>query len=267
LRLDGKGNRGVAIGYFARIGRSFANYFEATGNNAASSPILSVGGSDTNIDINLTTKGTGSLVFNTGNGIGFKVYDGSGGAAQVNYFQTRGRGTGSGPFFITEGNDTNVSANFGSKGTGVFSFLTSGASVEQFRIAHTASAVNYVQVTGAATSAPPAITVQGSDGNIRMNISSKGTESVDILTNNTGTRGARFTHTASSINWVQMTGAVAGASPSYAVAGNDTNIDLTLTPKGTGNVRFGTYTGTILTPTGYVEIKDSGGTTRRLLVG
>jgi hypothetical protein len=45
------------------------------------------------------------------------------------------------------------------------------------------------------------------------------------------------------------------------------DIDLALTPKGAGRVKYGTYTGTILTPTGYIEIVDSGGTIRRLLVG
>jgi hypothetical protein len=64
-----------------------------------------------------------------------------------------------------------------------------------------------------------------------------------------------------------LTGSAASASPIISVAGSDTDIDLTLTPKGAGAVRFGTYTGTILTPTGYITIKDSGGTSRRLLVG
>ena len=165
----------------------------------------------------------------------------------------------------------NANANFfiGANGSGTIRLTTSGTSLtEQMRVSHTASAVNYVQVTGAATTAPPAITVQGSDTNIRLNISSKGTESVDILTNNTGTRAAKFTYTASSVNWVQMTGAIAGSAPSYSVAGTDTNIDLTLTPKGTGVVQFGSYTASALLPVaGYITIKDSGGTTRRLLVG
>jgi hypothetical protein len=64
-----------------------------------------------------------------------------------------------------------------------------------------------------------------------------------------------------------MTGSATGGRPTISAAGSDADIDLALTPKGTGTVRFGTYTGTILTPTGYIEVKDSGGTVRRLLVG
>jgi hypothetical protein len=52
-----------------------------------------------------------------------------------------------------------------------------------------------------------------------------------------------------------------------SATGSDTNIDLALTPKGTGNVRFGTYTASMaLTVQGYIEIKDSGGTVRKLAV-
>ena len=45
------------------------------------------------------------------------------------------------------------------------------------------------------------------------------------------------------------------------------NIDLTLTPAGTGVVQFGTHSGLAAeTVTGYITVKDSGGTTRKLAV-
>ena len=151
-------------------------------------------------------------------------------------------------------------------GTGSLNLGTNGG-FTQLNVAHTASSVNYVQVTGAATGNGPIISAQGSDADVRLNLSSKGTNSIDILTNSSSQRQFRFLHTASAVNYLQATGAAIGVAPVLSSQGSDTNIDLTLTPKGTGNVRFGTYTGTILTPTGYVEIKDSGGTVRRLLVG
>jgi hypothetical protein len=61
--------------------------------------------------------------------------------------------------------------------------------------------------------------------------------------------------------------AIAGASPFLSSQGSDADIDLTLTPKGAGNIKFGTYTAGVLTPTGYITVKTSDGTTRRLLVG
>lgn len=44
------------------------------------------------------------------------------------------------------------------------------------------------------------------------------------------------------------------------------NIDVVLTPTGTGNVRFGTYGAEVALVAGYVTIKDAGGTTRKLAV-
>jgi hypothetical protein len=100
-----------------------------------------------------------------------------------------------------------------------------------------------------------------------MQISTKGTGTFEVKTNNFTQTQLLVTHTANAVNRLSITGGIAGAAPVLSTNGSDTNIDLTLTPKGTGKVRFGTYTGTILTPTGYVEIKDAGGTIRRLLVG
>jgi hypothetical protein len=90
---------------------------------------------------------------------------------------------------------------------------------------------------------------------------------------NTGTSASntqlRVSHTASAVNYVQVTGAATSSNPIISVQGSDTNIDLALTPKGTGLVRFGTHTAigsTTFSIDGYIEVKDSGGTTRRLAV-
>ena len=64
---------------------SAVNYHQLTGSATGSGPIHSVAGSDTNIDLNLTTKGTGAVSLNTGNGIAFKV--GDAGATSVDFIQ------------------------------------------------------------------------------------------------------------------------------------------------------------------------------------
>jgi hypothetical protein len=77
----------------------------------------------------------------------------------------------------------------------------------------------------------------------------------------------RVAHTASAVNYVQATGAATAASPTLSAQGSDLNIDLALTPKGTGVLKFGTHTAVADTAvSGYVEIKDSGGTVRKLAV-
>lgn len=69
------------------------------------------------------------------------------------------------------------------------------------------------------------------------------------------------------VNYARIAGSNAGGGPTILAEGSDTNIDLSFTPKGTGGVRFGTYTaGAATDSTGYITIKDSGGTTRKLMV-
>jgi hypothetical protein len=169
------------------------------------------------------------------------------------------------PFLYAQGS-ANVTGRITSNGTGALALYTGGGAQLQLNVSHTASAVNYVQVTGAATTLFPNISAQGSDSNIGLTFASKGSQAIRFNTN-TSDQQFRITHTGSAVNYIQVTGNIAGSSPRVLAEGSDTNIDLTLTPKGTGNVRFGTFTGTVLTPTGFIEIKDSSGTIRRLLVG
>jgi hypothetical protein len=82
-----------------------------------------------------------------------------------------------------------------------------------------------------------------------------------------GAESLRATPVASAVNYLNVIGAITTASPAIQAAGSDTNIDVTLTPKGTGVLRYGTLTANADAPiTGYITIKDSGGTTRKLAV-
>jgi hypothetical protein len=82
-----------------------------------------------------------------------------------------------------------------------------------------------------------------------------------------GAESFRVVHTASAVNYLQVTGGGTGSAATLSAQGSDTNIDLALTPKGTGVLRFGTYTAGILAQAGYITIKDAAGNTRNLLVG
>jgi len=157
-------------------------------------------------------------------------------------------------------------------------FKTNSASsaITQFNISHTASAVNYVQMTGAATGGAPAISAQGSDSSVSMTFQAKGVSGILAFGNIGGGNNHAFKiSTGSAVNTgnaIQVTGSAAGAGPTISavtnVSGTDANIDINLTPKGTGVLSFGTYTASaLLAVAGYITIKDSGGTTRRLLVG
>jgi hypothetical protein len=106
--------------------------------------------------------------------------------------------------------------------------------------------------------------------NAGLFIAANGTGEIRFNTNSTiETNQMRVTHTASAVNYVQVTGATT-ASKVVAISaqGSDADVTLSLSPKGAGTIRFGTYTASaLLAVAGYITITDSGGTSRRLLVG
>jgi len=190
------------------------------------------------------------------------------GGTSANYLVALSGITGVQPQLRSTG-EANTNLLLGSNGTGAIRFTTAGATAtEQFRAAHTASAVNYVQVTGAATTAAPVISAQGSDTNIPLNYYTKGNQAFNFLTNGGSQRQFRITHTTSAVNFGYVTGGAAGTAVTFGVdaLSSDTNIDLALTPKGTGLVRFGTYVAGALLATGYINIKAADGTTYKVLV-
>jgi hypothetical protein len=72
---------------------------------------------------------------------------------------------------------------------------------------------------------------------------------------------------SSAVNFVEVLNAATASPPQILAQGSDTNIDLELVPKGTGLVRFGTYTTGSLSQTGYIQIKDASGTIHNVMVG
>lgn len=69
-------------------------------------------------------------------------------------------------------------------------------------------------------------------------------------------------------NYPTFIAAAAGSPMEISAAnGTDANVDVKLTPKGTGLARFGTYTAGAPTATGYISIKAADGTTYKVVVG
>jgi hypothetical protein len=215
----------------------------------------------------LGVTGAQSLDFQTPSGIAFRIRDGGGSTDSYPMVSPSSALT----TFVAQGN-SNANLFVGANGSGSVRFTTNGTSLtEQLRVSHTASAVNFVQVTGAATGGRPTISAQGSDTNVGLTFIGKGNARAAAFFNNSASTSWQLSvgvnGVTTAVNFLDASGSAAGSAPILSAQGSDTNIDLALTPKGTGNVRFGTYTGTVLTPTGFIEIRDAGGTIRRLLVG
>lgn len=73
--------------------------------------------------------------------------------------------------------------------------------------------------------------------------------------------------TANAVNFLQVASSAANTPVQVSVAGSSTNIGIQFLPKGSEYLWFGTYTAGVVTQAGYITIKDTGGTVRRLLVG
>jgi hypothetical protein len=245
---------------------SAVNYLNALGAATGANVSFAANGSDTNISIAYTSKGNGSQLFYSNNygSLNFAVAHT---ASAVNYLQVTGGATTAGVNFSAKGSDANIFITYDTKGTEAHSFRTNAGAQQQFRIAHTASAVNYLQATGAATGGTPVLFAMGSDTNVSLVMTSQAAGNVQLRTGTGGQIQFLASHTASAVNYLQATGGATTAGVTLSAQGSDTNIDLALTPKGTGVLAFGTYTAGIIAQAGYITIKDAGGTTRRLLVG
>lgn len=105
---------------------------------------------------------------------------------------------------------------------------------EQIKLTATASSVNEITITNAATGNAPEISATGGDTNIDLKLKGKGTGSVQLMDGNGNEVLKMGAGTASAVNEVTITNAATGNKPAISATGGDTNIGIEITPKGTG---------------------------------
>jgi hypothetical protein len=158
--------------------------------------------------------------------------------------------------YTASGANATIQRTFVTKGAAAHNFATNGSSGnQQLAVAHTASAVNYVQVTGAATTTRPSFSASGSDTNVGISYITKGAGQ-HVFSNGGQYAQLRVNGAVNAVNYLQIDGSLASAAPVLSAQGSDTNIDLALTPKGTGNIvagagafsgtHIGTWTGSAI---------------------
>lgn len=213
-----------------------ANYPYVYSVGAGAGPVFTVLGSDTDISPIFGSKGAGAIEFFTG-GATVRQLRVSHMASAVNYWDFTGAATGGGVRVDATGSDSGVNGFFVAKGSGVWNFCTNGSSSNrQFQIGHIASAVNYAQVAGATTGNFPTLFFTGSDTNVNGGITTKGTGGIGFYTNSANSLQAYVSHTASAVNYLNLTGGATGNAVTISTGGSDTNRSISLTAAGTGSV-------------------------------
>jgi hypothetical protein len=184
-------------------------------------------------------------------------------ASAVNYVQNVGAIAGAAPTISAQGSDTHIGLDLTAKGVNGAINLKVNGSLTFIAGQSGSGAGNHVVVYP--TSNTFNWVLRGTDTNVGFILTTKGTG--NFFFNTGGGTQAFISDATSAVNYLSFVGAATGVGPSIGVAGSDTNINLKLTPKGTGTLQFGTYTAGIVAQAGYITITDAGGTSRRLLVG
>lgn len=223
------GLRQVSIGTVAAA----VNYIQMIGSATGTPLLINAVGTDANIGVQIVPKGTGALIGPVG--------------AEAT------------PGFAFSGD---VDSGMWHSAANTIDFSTNA--LRQVQIGTVAATVNYLQFIGSATTTPVLINAQGTDLNIGVEIVPKGTgaligpvgaeatpgfafsgdvdtgmwhsgaNTIDFSTN--GLRQVSIGTVAATVNYLQFIGSAAGTSLKINAVGTDGNIDIQLTPKGTGAV-------------------------------
>lgn len=142
---------------------------------------------------------------------------------------------------------------------------TDGGLVTQFT--QTTGAVNYFNVTSALTGVGPVLQATGSDSAVPINIQTKSNGQFNFKSHAGSNQQFAIASTGSAVNYPYVAGSATGNAVTVGATGTDAAVDLQFLPKGAGRVRFGTLTANAdAAITGYIEIKDQAGNTRKLAV-
>lgn len=164
-----------------------------------------------------------------------------------NRVKITGAAAGSGPTIAADGGDTNAPLNLAGKGN------------KGVAISH-----GYLNIQDTAGSNPPSGWMMDYNGGNARFLAPDGA-AFRFLTAY-GNEQMRVLHAANANHYTTAIGSN-GGMPAFGVDGVSADIDLGLIPKGAGVVSFGSHTSTSDTAiSGYITVKDSGGTVRKLAV-
>jgi len=267
---------------------SYVNYIQVTGGTTGNYPKINANGTDPNIPLLFSSKNTGDLFFvSPGGSLAF--YTSIGAAMVVNpqgYIGLRSAAQ-DGTLFFSNGTLTDINSRGLALGVtlgvpltynAVYSYPTissSGVDTVHFLAQSSGGAYNdigfYAYGMSGSNIAYGFCSYISAGANKYAVYSFSTADSFLSGTTYIGgdaPSGAslKVLYAASQVNWIEIAGGTTGNSATISAKGTGSNLDLPLVPKGTGYVKYGTHTGTALTISGYIEIKDAAGTVRKLAV-
>ena len=188
---------------------------------------------------NVKFLGSALTISGPGSGIAARFYD-AGGASGVGSGYWNFASNYSSSQAVMSASATGI---ISSGGTNALTFMTNATAQRQFEIIHTASAVNYVQITGSATGTSPVVSAQGSDINVGLTLASKGTSQLGSPINFSALGDPYIlqivgTASGSNYNNLRITNGVGGGTsgPIISSWGADANISLNLVTTGNASV-------------------------------
>ena len=203
-----------------------------------------------------------------------------------------------------DGASTNISMNFHAKGTGDFDFMNQNGTNPLFKIYNLANATSFLYAEPSTSGLPklgstssillqpagagvvkiyrtdtpntiefwpgvsgfaPSIVTRGASGNGNMGFDVASSTGAFNFTVGAFNRTSLLVQSSNGGTDYFTTNTGTGKA-SLGAEGSSTNVDMELYCKGSGVLRFGTYTATPGSITGYITVKDFGGTTRKLAV-
>lgn len=189
----------------------------------------------------------------------------------VNELTVTNAAAGNGVSILATGDDTNIAVQFGGKGNGAVVLgqatstdvrlaadqpIADSSGNEFIKFSKTASAVNEITVTNAATGSGPSVTATGGDTNVPITLAGKGTGKVVLgqatsaslelgglaagssldINDAAGNEAITLSSVASAVNELTILNAATGNSPTIGASGGDTNIGIAVRAKGNSGI-------------------------------
>lgn len=188
-------------------------------------------------DVGFHRPSAGSLSIVSNNGEQVRV---NGVTNAVNYVTLSGNTAGNGPVIGVDGASTNVDLYFRTKGAGaVYAMNASdGLIYGVFNGAGATASTQYLTFTNAAAGGIPYVQSNGTDATIPIRYLSKSATGYHQFSTTTNNDILTLQSVASGVNNLTITNAVSASSPTISATGSATNININLTPKGSGGVNL-----------------------------